>query len=170
MLATIYTATGITLIIVPRRRSEPDEHCVRTYTAARENIFVSTFNTLLSAGCWSAIAIVPIVFVMNCKEKNETTIMRSSDSSSFGIKCELSIAGHGKKECTRRNRIYIAEIITESNAYVELTYICARGVSFFATASANLFRNPFPKPISRNENQLTMELNVSQIPYRSVSR
>ena len=48
---------------------------------------------------------------------------------------------------------------------VVLTSVFANWVSLFAMASPSLFRNPLPKPKSKNPTHPHIELIVNQIPY-----
>src|SRR4030042_4780737 len=98
---------------------------------------------------------------MQKKTNTIKTKMLNSPAISAGA---FRIFDQFKKELMHRNKINMTPIIMLKIAYVVLTYVRASLCSPLAIASASLFLNPLPKPISKNPNQPIIELNVNQIP------
>ena len=66
---------------------------------------------------------------------------------------------------TQAGKITIMSIIK-----VDDTALRAPSISFWARLSANLFRRPFPNPMSRLSTQTSIELIVSQTPFSYVPK
>ena len=101
----------------------------------------------LTAESWAAKKILPINLKTNVKQKKvKTTIITEFKfiwESTFKIWFQLI------NPCKRKKPNNTIEIIANNKKKVVLTYILPFWISPIARASANLFRNPLAKPISK---------------------